>query len=61
MRTLIKESIRDVKRNVNPIGRKLEILNNYVTSMTALLPATAGEDADPMNMDNLSMELTSCM
>ena len=53
--------IRDVKRIVDPIVRKLELLNNYVTSMTALLPATAGEDTDTMNMDNLSKELTSCM
>ena len=54
-------TIRDVKRLVDPIGRKLELTSNYVTSLTALLPAAAGEETDSMNMDNLSAELGACM
>ena len=54
-------TIKDVKRLVDPIGRKLELTSNYVTSLNGLLPATAGEEADPINMDNLTVELTTCM
>ena len=54
-------TLRELKRDVNPIGRKLEILNTYVTSMTPLLPLAAGDDEDTMNMDAISKELAGCM
>ena len=54
-------TIKDVKRLVDPIGRKLKLTSNYVTSLNGLLLAAAGEEADQMNMDNLTVELTTCM
>ena len=55
-------TIKDVKKMVDPIGRKLELTGNYVTSLNTLLPAAAREEDDPVyNMDKLTAELTACM
>ena len=51
----------ELKQDVIPISRKLEILTTFVTSMTPLLPLAAGDDEDTMNMETMGKELTACM
>ena len=55
-------SVKDVKKLVDPLKRKLELVNNYVTSLHTLLPSAAGEPQDPIyNVERLTGELTQCM
>ena len=55
-------TLKDAKKLVDPIKRKLELVNNYVTSLHTLLPAAAGPDEDQQyNVEKLTVELNTCM
>ena len=55
-------SVKDTKKLVDPLKRKLELVNNYVTSLHTLLPSAAGEAQDPVyNVERLTATLTECM
>ena len=55
-------SLKDAKKMVDPLKRKLELVSNYVTALHTLLPSAAGAPEDPLyNVDRLTAELTQCM
>ena len=55
-------TLKDAKKLIDPISKKLELTNNYVASLHGLLPVAAGEEEDQnYNVDKLTVELNTCM
>ena len=55
-------TVKEARKLVDPLKRKLELVNNYITSLHSLLPLAAGDDEDQVyNVERLTAQLTECM
>ena len=52
---------KEARKLVEPLKRKLELVNNYVTSLHSILPLAAADDDAVYSVDRITAQLNECM